>query len=367
MDRAATFGVIGGTGSTGRAVASELQQSTGKSILIAGRNLSKAEAVAAQLGGTVSPTIVDVGDPRSLDAFCSRCSIVVNCAGPVCELQDAVAQAAYRTRTHYVDVAGLTFVRERMVAKHQEIAGLGLSFVISAGWMPGLCELLPAYGHALATANMDSVYSITVYFGDSGEWSANALHDAAWYLHNAGLRGPRYVRNGNWLRAQSSAAFRKKEFGSALGRCRFAMMVTPELAELSKELKDCDVYGYAYMARPHTVLIGALVALLPLPRHLAVPLLRSAMRSDSFPVGGFVVVHIEGRKEGKNVSQTVQLIYDKHRDYWINGLVPTTVARLIAEGGSVKTGVRFLADAVDPIAFMQELRRAGVNQTDSSV
>lgn len=72
-----------------------------------------------------------------------------------------------------------------------------------------------------------------------------------------------------------------------------------------------------------------------------------------------------GRTAGRDLSQTVQLVYDKHRDYWINGLVPGTVARLISEGGSVKPGVHFLTDAVDPSAFMEQLRRAGVNQTES--
>ena len=102
MQRSAIFGVIGGSGCTGKAVAEELRRSpTDRAILIGGRDLAKLHAVAAELGAAVSAIKLDVRDPRSLEEFCGRCSVVVNCGGPVSELQDMVAQAALRTQSHY--------------------------------------------------------------------------------------------------------------------------------------------------------------------------------------------------------------------------------------------------------------------------
>jgi len=49
----------------------------------------------------------------------------------------------------------------------------------------------------------------------------------------------------------------------------------------------------------------------------------------------------------------------------MNAVVAATVARLISDGQRVKPGVHFLVDAVDPIAFMEELRRAGVTVMQS--
>ena len=63
--------------------------------------------------------------------------------------------------------------------------------------------------------------------------------------------------------------------------------------------------------------------------------------------------------------QTVQVVYNERRDYWIHGVVLATAARMVSERKAVKAGVRFLADAVDPIAFMAELRKAGVEQTET--
>jgi saccharopine dehydrogenase (NAD+, L-lysine forming) len=83
MSRAITFGGVGGYDATGSAVVSELLKSCGGEILIGGGDLTKGTAGAAKSGGRVSAAHVDVFDARSLDRFCSRCSIIVNCAGPV--------------------------------------------------------------------------------------------------------------------------------------------------------------------------------------------------------------------------------------------------------------------------------------------
>ena len=68
---------------------------------------------------------------------------------------------------------------------------------------------------------------------------------------------------------------------------------------------------------------------------------------------------------GRRVALTVQLVYRDRRDYWIHGLVLAPVASAIAEGKGVRAGVHFLADAVDPMAFMAELRRGGVELTEN--
>jgi hypothetical protein len=62
---------------------------------------------------------------------------------------------------------------------------------------------------------------------------------------------------------------------------------------------------------------------------------------------------------------TVQSSYDEHRQYWANGLVPAILARMVSESKGVNAGVHFLADAVDPIAFVTELRKSGLEQTEN--
>ena len=365
MNRSATLGGIGGSGSTGKAVAKELRWSTDRAILIGGRNVANLKTVTADLGAAVSALRVDVHDPRSLDEFCGRCSVVVNCGGPVSEMQDAVAQAALRTGSHYVDVAGLTLVREGMMPHDQELSDLGLACVVSAGWLPGMTELLPAYSLAVSKTRMDAIHSVTIHSGDSGEWSNNAMRDIVWYLRKFGRRRSKYIRNGEWVRAKLAEVPIEKDIGSPIGRCLFSMSCLPEMAELIGRFKDCDGRAYTYLPNRRTAVVGSLIALLPLPRDFAMRRVRPALRAESLPVGGFSVVEIHGRSDAREVSHRYQVTFERGREYWMNAVVAATVARLISEGRGVNNGVHFLMDAVHPVTFMEELRKVGVSQTES--
>ena len=108
-----------------------------------------------------------------------------------------------------------------------------------------------------------------------------------------------------------------------------------------------------------------LMALVPLPDGLSVRLFRGVFRRNRLPADGFVVSQILGRSQGHRIALTAQIVYKGRRDYWIHGLVLATVARAISEGNGISAGIHFLADAVDPIAFMAELRKAGVEQTET--
>jgi len=57
--------------------------------------------------------------------------------------------------------------------------------------------------------------------------------------------------------------------------------------------------------------------------------------------------------------------FERGREYWMNAVVAATVARLISKGGEVKAGAHFLADAVDPVRFMEELRKVGLSPMES--
>jgi saccharopine dehydrogenase (NAD+, L-lysine-forming) len=222
LSRRVKFGIVGGYGATGKAVGSELMKSGDGEILLGGRDEIKLKVAAAESGGRVSTACVDVLDAESLDQFCSRCSLIVNCGGPVKLLQDRVAQAALRARCHYVDPAGLSFVKERMLPYAQQIADLGLSFVVSSGWVPGLGELLPVHAYLQAKAQMDSIESANVYFTDSGEWSDNALRDAAFYLRKTGFPKPGYFRKGVRVPCKLSEATCKIDLGNPIGRRQFS-------------------------------------------------------------------------------------------------------------------------------------------------
>ena len=261
-------------------------------------------------------------------------------------LQDRVAQAALRGHCHYVDPAGM-------------------SFVVSAGWMPGTTELVPSYAYEQARCKMDSIDSLSVYFSDSGDWSANALRDGVRYLRQAGLPKPGYFRKGEWVRMKMPEASRKVDLGDPIGLRRFSIVSMPELNELGRRLTDCNFLTYSYLSGFRTAVAAIMIAILPLSEESGVRLLRNIFRRNRLPVGGFVVVHVLGRSEGRSATLRVRIVFEAGQDYWMNGVVLATVARMVAAGKGVQAGVHFLYDAVDPMALMAELRKAGVQQTET--
>jgi saccharopine dehydrogenase (NAD+, L-lysine forming) len=365
MSRTVTFGIVGGYGATGRTVASGLWKSCDGEILIGGRDLAKGRALTAEFDSRASAVQLNVLDDRSLDDFCGRCSIIVNCAGPVMALRDRVAQAAFRARCHYIDAAGMSLVKERMLPHRQDIEDLGLSFVISAGWNPGLSELLPVYADAQARVKMETIESLSVYQADSGEWSANALRDAVWYVRKSGLQSPGYFHKGEWTRVKMSKASRRVDLGDPVGPGRFSLYSTPELSEVGRRLNNYDVFTYAYVSGFRTIMAITLMALVPLPERLGVHVFRNVFRRNRLPVDGFVSVRILGRSQERRLALTVQVVYKERSDYWIHGVVLATAARMVSASKGVQAGVHFLADALDPVDFMAELRKAGVEQTET--
>jgi len=344
---------------------SELTKSWDGEILIGGRDLAKAKALAAEFGSRVSVAQLDVLDARSLDVFCSRCAIIVNTAGPVMTLQDRVAQSAFRKHCHYIDAAGMAVVKERMLPHSQEIEDLGLSFVVSAGWTPGLTELLPVYGYTQAKCRMDSIDSVTAYFSDSGDWSENALRDGVWHIRHTGLSKPGFFRKGEWVRAKTLEASRNVDLGDPISRRRFSLFTMPELSEVGRRLTDCDFLSYSYLSGFRNAAAFMMIALLPVSESFGVRLLRGMFRRNRLPVAGFVVVQVVGRFAGRGVVLKARITFDPGRDYWMNGVALATAARMISQGQGVKAGVSFLASAVDPAAFMAALQGSGVRLTES--
>jgi saccharopine dehydrogenase (NAD+, L-lysine forming) len=367
MNGKSTFGIIGGYGATGRVVVSELLSRSDADVLIGGRDLAKASVLASQFGARASAACVDAVEARSLDDFCGRCSVVVNCAGPVVALQDRPAQAAFRRRCHYVDLAGMGIVAERLLPSSRQIADSGLSFVVSAGWMPGITELLPAYAHQEARAKMAAVESLNIYFGDSGEWSDSALRDGFWHLRKSGLRRPGYFHNGQWQRVKNSETLTTVDLGDPLGSRRFGLYFMPETMELGRRLDDCDVRSYSYLSGWRSVIDATIMATLPLPESMGVRLLRGVFRRNSALAGGFAAAHVIGRFEGRRVKLATRISFESGRDYWVNAVALATTANFVSQREGIKSGVHYLFDAVDPAAFMAELRNAGITQTETLV
>jgi saccharopine dehydrogenase-like NADP-dependent oxidoreductase len=101
-----TVVVLGGYGTFGSRVAAALASDNAYRVLVAGRDLSKATAVANKIGGFAEPLAVDC---HAAD-FATQlrhvgANVVVHTAGPFQAQSYSVPRACIDARAHYVDIA----------------------------------------------------------------------------------------------------------------------------------------------------------------------------------------------------------------------------------------------------------------------
>ncbi len=361
-----TYGIIGGYGAAGQVVTSELLRSTSAGILVGGRDAGKAEAFASNAGERILAQRVDIFEGASLEEFCGRCEVVVNCAGPGVEVADKVAQAALRQGCHYVDPGGYSLVLELMKTSQAEVEKRGLSFVVSAGWIPGLSEVFVAYANRLASQSLDEVERIDLYFGDRNEWSTTGVRDLVWHAINYSFEAVGFYRRGQWVKASIFKGMAMAELPAPLGKQRAFLHFNDELRRFAQDQRECDVVSHlAFMSLPTIATMTFVRLFLKKREDLAVQVITKAFRRDyqRQGKGGFLLVRAQGREGEKRRSLTAQLFENRH--YWITGVVPATVARMIVAGKMKKPGCHFLGDAVDPLEFMEELRKVGVRFTSN--
>jgi len=124
-----TIGIIGYRGFVGKAIVSLLED---KYLLIKGsRNKNIQEE---------STFYVDAYDDRSLEKFCSKCTVLINAAGPSYIIGDRIAKVACVLGVKYVDIFGGNLLHEKIFAYAEKGR-----FIICAGSVPGLTGILTRY------------------------------------------------------------------------------------------------------------------------------------------------------------------------------------------------------------------------------
>jgi hypothetical protein len=134
--------VFGGYGTFGSLVARELAR-LGTPVVVAGRDLARAEALARELGPLHRACHADVRDMGSCCSTLQGSLVAVNCAGPFGSLDDTLLRACLRLNCHYVDIGDDRAYAARVREHGGQFAAHGLAAVYG-------CSSLPAISGALA-------------------------------------------------------------------------------------------------------------------------------------------------------------------------------------------------------------------------
>lgn len=128
--------ILGGYGNFGKRIAEALTRH-GLPILVAGRDLSKAEALCRKLLNA-RPLQVDIHSNLGTVLAAEKPSVVIHTCGPFQGSDYEVARACIAAGVHYIDLAdGRDFVRD-FSALDVEAKAAGVTLISGASTVPGL-------------------------------------------------------------------------------------------------------------------------------------------------------------------------------------------------------------------------------------
>lgn len=142
--------LLGATGDIGRRAAQALAASPEVEVLtLAGRNRSKIEELAHQLGGPARSVRIDVQDSSSLVRVIQGHDVAMSTIGPSYLYEVPLAQAAIKAKVPYVSVCDDYDAVEDVLKLDDEAKQNGVTVLTGMGWTPGLTNIMAKKGVSL--------------------------------------------------------------------------------------------------------------------------------------------------------------------------------------------------------------------------
>ncbi|MCL2002573.1 MAG: saccharopine dehydrogenase NADP-binding domain-containing protein [Oscillospiraceae bacterium] len=131
--------VVGGYGQVGRYTTFELINAFPKKVIVAGRNLEKADAFAAEHNNVFETMKLDIYDKESVNAGLKNIRVVVMCLSPK---NTDFAEYCIKNGIHYIDVSPSNDVAKNIYQYKQEAESNHSTCILGVGLAPGLSNLL---------------------------------------------------------------------------------------------------------------------------------------------------------------------------------------------------------------------------------
>lgn len=157
--------VFGGYGTFGRLVARGLVE-RGLSVVIAGRNVERAQAFAASLEPIPRACRADVADIASARAAMEGQAVAVHCAGPFNASAARWLDACLEAGCHAVDLADDRAYAAVVLAQGGRFRERGLAAVTGCSSLPGLSGALALLARERATAEVERA-AVSLFIGNA--------------------------------------------------------------------------------------------------------------------------------------------------------------------------------------------------------
>ena len=362
-DRPYDVGIIGGHGCVGIEAVTYLFNKVSKKLVVGGRNADNAREVLKDHGlPDIQVQQVDIFNDQQLREFCSKCRIVINCAGPSYQVEDRVAKIAAETATNFLDVGIMEVLIDKVGALADTLNKNKCACVYGTGIHPGLDDIFAFYADKKAAALMDEFDSFETYFGDKASWySEGSLRDIVWAIHQGFMSNYfGYYENGKWRKPGIFSMFTKRYFPD-VGKERCTFMFQPLLKPLVSRYKKVFCYGWFDLS----IVFSALKIRLFMKGDdaKAVKYLGSCLqkRGEKFPdakANTYLYAVIKGKKNNRPTTLKVSMVPIEYAGYWSVAIIPAIAAQMMLNKQINFVGAKSLVEIVDPEIFMKVLEES---------
>ena len=356
-----TILVLGGYGGAGTAISRMVLKETDADLIVAGRHIEKARALAEALnrdfsGDRASWAFADAADRKTLAEPFGRADLVID-AATTTSFVETTARAALEARADYLDIHYPQEVVPILEGLAPEVEGAGLTFVTQAGFLPGLPSVFvrragaffTKYRRAAASVAMRTDFdpggAVLEFVDTLGDYSADVYREGGW--RRAGYRD-----------------VRKVDFGPPLGERACYPTTLAEMRDLPERLGIEEIGAYVaglnwfvdYLVTPLAFALGKVKRGLG-RRQLAQLMVWGSRRFKPEGEAVSFVLEAEGEKDGKGVTVRMTARHDEVYEFTAMPVAAFLVQYL--DGSAKKPGLGMMGDLVDPKRFIDDLKRMG--------
>ena len=360
--------ILGGYGETGWRIARLLAARGHGPVVVAGRDLAKAEGLAEALSRSVrlarvEPLEVDATDRAALTSALAGAALLVNAttsAAPIGSVVGAALDAG-------VDVVDLQLVprgAETLRRMSPEVAAANRCIVAQAGFHPGVPAALARWAGALMD-EVDEVWSAGLLRAPAGIPYTPAVDDLVELFrgYRAHVLEDGVPRPVSFWRPE---AYPRVDLAFGFGRCATTVWDLDEVLRLGEALPGLRRAGFSIAGfDPVTDLVVSFVLMAALPfsgrrgvARLGRLLCWSTRTFARPPFGCVVQADVAGRRHDEPTLLRVALFHED--GYELTAIPTVSMIEQLLEGPVRRPGVHLMGLLIDPERLLTDVEEMGV-------